>query len=109
MPMGGKELDKACGTCAPLPLLFMSGYPGQDVADRGLLDPTASFLQKPFSPEELAQRVRGCWTVGRRRPGTEEGDSGQGGIRTHDTLAGIPVFETGSFSHSDTCPWEAAR
>ena len=30
--------------------------------------------------------------------------SGQGGIRTHDTLAGIPVFETGSFSHSDTCP-----
>jgi hypothetical protein len=32
------------------------------------------------------------------------GDSGQGGIRTHDTVAGIPVFETGSFSHSDTCP-----
>ena len=30
--------------------------------------------------------------------------SGQGGIRTLDTLAGIPVFETGSFSHSDTCP-----
>src|SRR5438093_11183146 len=29
---------------------------------------------------------------------------GQGGIRTHDTVAGIPVFETGSFSHSDTCP-----
>src|SRR5918994_6106120 len=31
-------------------------------------------------------------------------DSGQGGIRTHDTREGIPVFETGSFSHSDTCP-----
>ncbi len=30
--------------------------------------------------------------------------SGQGGIRTLDTVAGIPVFETGSFSHSDTCP-----
>src|SRR3954466_8575289 len=29
---------------------------------------------------------------------------GQGGIRTHDTREGIPVFETGSFSHSDTCP-----
>src|SRR5687768_10016947 len=29
---------------------------------------------------------------------------GQGGIRTHDTVTGIPVFETGSFSHSDTCP-----
>ena len=29
---------------------------------------------------------------------------GQGGIRTLETLAGLPVFETGSFSHSDTCP-----
>src|SRR5712692_9934376 len=29
---------------------------------------------------------------------------GEGGIRTHDALAGIPVFETGSFSHSDTHP-----
>jgi hypothetical protein len=33
--------------------------------------------------------------------------NGQGGIRTLDTLAGIPVFETGSFSHSDTCPRDA--
>jgi hypothetical protein len=32
------------------------------------------------------------------------GRNGQGGIRTHDTREGIPVFETGSFSHSDTCP-----
>ena len=31
-------------------------------------------------------------------------EDGQGGIRTHDTRKGIPVFETGSFSHSDTCP-----
>jgi hypothetical protein len=30
--------------------------------------------------------------------------NGQGGIRTHDTLAGIPVFETDAFSHSATCP-----
>src|SRR6202007_2551693 len=29
---------------------------------------------------------------------------GEGGIRTHDTVTGIPVFETGSFSHSDTSP-----
>lgn len=29
---------------------------------------------------------------------------GEGGIRTHDTLTGIPVFETGSFNHSDTSP-----
>jgi hypothetical protein len=31
--------------------------------------------------------------------------SGQGEIRTHDTgFTGMPVFETGAFSHSATCP-----
>jgi signal transduction histidine kinase/CheY-like chemotaxis protein len=58
--MGGKELNEALRSLRPdLPLLFMSGYPGQEVAERGLLDPAASFIQKPFSPQELAQRVRG--------------------------------------------------
>ncbi len=31
---------------------------------------------------------------------------GEGGIRTHDTLARIPVFETGPFNHSGTSPEE---
>ena len=30
--------------------------------------------------------------------------SGEGGIRTPDTLAGIPVFETGPINHSGTSP-----
>ena len=29
---------------------------------------------------------------------------GEGGIRTHETPEGLPVFETGSFNHSDTSP-----
>jgi hypothetical protein len=29
---------------------------------------------------------------------------GEGGIRTHETLTGLPVFETGSFNRSDTSP-----
>ncbi len=29
---------------------------------------------------------------------------GEGGIRTHDTLARIPVFETGPFNRSGTSP-----
>src|SRR5947208_14307907 len=33
--------------------------------------------------------------------------SGQGGIRTHGTLAGTPVFETGRFNRSRTCPLTA--
>src|SRR5205085_630932 len=36
-------------------------------------------------------------------PGTHR--SGQGEIRTLDTgLTGMPVFETGAFNHSATCP-----
>src|SRR5579863_9215707 len=37
---------------------------------------------------------------------------GQGGIRTHGTLARTPHFECGAFNHSTTCPpaviWEQA-
>ncbi len=29
---------------------------------------------------------------------------GGGGIRTHEDLATLPVFKTGSFNHSDTPP-----
>ena len=31
---------------------------------------------------------------------------GEGGIRTHDTLAGIPDFESGRFNRSRTSPKE---
>ena len=32
------------------------------------------------------------------------GNGGQGGIRTLDGLTPMPVFETGAFNHSATCP-----
>ena len=32
------------------------------------------------------------------------GFGGQGGIRTHGTLAGTPHFECGAIDHSTTCP-----
>jgi hypothetical protein len=34
----------------------------------------------------------------------KSGHGGEGGIRTLDTLARIPVFETGLFNHSSTSP-----
>src|SRR5579862_442539 len=35
---------------------------------------------------------------------------GQGEIRTHGTgLTGTPVFETGAFNHSATCPTELGK
>src|SRR5215475_4071001 len=34
-------------------------------------------------------------------------DGGRGGIRTHGTLAGTPVFKTGALNHSATLPQQA--
>lgn len=39
-------------------VFYMSGYADQDLVRQGLLDPDTHFLQKPFTPQELAGRVR---------------------------------------------------
>jgi signal transduction histidine kinase len=57
--MSGRELGQEIARRFPgLPVLFMSGYTGEDVRSRGLLEGTAPFVQKPFTPEGLARRVR---------------------------------------------------
>ena len=57
--MGGRELAQTLALSDPgLPILFMSGYTGEDVVLRGLLDPGAPFQQKPFTPLTLATMVR---------------------------------------------------
>jgi PAS domain S-box-containing protein len=40
-----------------LPVLFMSGHTAEIVRD-GLLDPSTAFLAKPFTPLQLAEKVR---------------------------------------------------
>jgi two-component system, cell cycle sensor histidine kinase and response regulator CckA len=57
--LGGRELGQRLASLLPeLPVLYMSGYTGEDVIQRGLLDPGAPFQQKPFTPEGLARKVR---------------------------------------------------
>ena len=41
-----------------LPVLFMSGYPEEDIRRRGMLEDGRPFIQKPFSPQDLARRLR---------------------------------------------------
>ena len=58
--LNGRELSDALADLFPqLPILFMSGYTGDEVLARSLLPDTAPFIQKPFAPDELLARVRG--------------------------------------------------
>ncbi len=41
------------------PILYMSGYPHDEIVQRGLLGAGDQFLQKPFTSVELVERVRG--------------------------------------------------
>jgi PAS domain S-box-containing protein len=57
--MGGRELGSRLAALHPdLPVLYMSGYTGDDVIQRGLLEPGLPFQQKPFTPEGLGRTVR---------------------------------------------------
>ena len=57
--VGGRELAARLTLLDPaLPVLYMSGYTGEDVVQRGLMDADAPFQQKPFTPDGLARSVR---------------------------------------------------
>ncbi|HWR51029.1 MAG TPA: ATP-binding protein [Bryobacteraceae bacterium] len=56
--MSGRDLAEAAALLRPnLRVLFLSGYTDQVVMDHGVAG-TADFLQKPFTPETLAHKVR---------------------------------------------------
>jgi CheY-like chemotaxis protein len=58
--MTGHELGRCLEAVRPeLPVLYMSGYPGLEVVERGLIAREDPFLEKPFTPEVLALAVRG--------------------------------------------------
>jgi nitrogen-specific signal transduction histidine kinase len=55
----GKELAERLRACAPsLKVIYMSGYPYSTFSDTSTVDFRESFLPKPFSPSELASKVR---------------------------------------------------
>ena len=39
-------------------VIFVSGYTDDEIIRRGLLDPGVEFLEKPFTANALARRVR---------------------------------------------------
>ena len=57
--MTGRELAQALAARHPaLRVLFMSGYTDDAVVRRGVLEEGMPYLQKPFSPDVLALKVR---------------------------------------------------
>ena len=57
--MNGRELaNNLLQNYAHLKVLFMSGYTDDAIVHQGVLDESANFIQKPFTPESLALKVR---------------------------------------------------
>ena len=57
--MNGRELSEQLQSQYPqLKILFMSGYTANVIAHRGVLDEGIKFISKPFSPKEIALKIR---------------------------------------------------
>jgi signal transduction histidine kinase/ActR/RegA family two-component response regulator len=57
--MSGNDMSKQLLATRPdLPVLYMSGYTDDAIVQHGMLEPGINFIQKPFSPDALALKVR---------------------------------------------------
>ena len=57
--MSGPELKDRIVKLRPhIKVLFMSGYTDDEVLQHGILDCDIGFLQKPFTDDTLARKVR---------------------------------------------------
>jgi signal transduction histidine kinase len=57
--LSGRAVRKAVADRYPgVPVLYVSGYPGDAIEGRGWLEDGVPFLQKPFTPRELVRRTR---------------------------------------------------
>jgi len=57
--MSGRNLAEAISILRPeTKVLYMSGYPDEVISDLGVLKPGINYLQKPFTVEILAKKVR---------------------------------------------------
>ncbi len=100
MPGGtGREMaDKLRRDRPDLRVLFMSGYTADAIAHHGVLDAGIDYLQKPFTPDLLATRIREVLTAPRppERPTILVVDDEEGILKLLHTLlsqAGYAVID----------------
>lgn len=55
--MSGRRLAERMKTTRPR-VLYMSGYTDDAILRHGVIEETAAFMEKPFSPDGLARKVR---------------------------------------------------
>jgi CheY-like chemotaxis protein len=55
---GRTVADRLSKLCPRLRVLFISGYPKDNLVDSGWLQPEDAFLAKPFAPERLMRSVK---------------------------------------------------
>ena len=56
---GRQVAEQLTGVRPKIRVLFMSGYTDNVIAQRGVLEAGTAFLSKPFTPDALADKVRG--------------------------------------------------
>jgi two-component system cell cycle sensor histidine kinase/response regulator CckA len=68
--MNGSQLvAKVLDARPDIRVLFMSGYTDDEVMRRGVIDGQTAFLQKPFTPDLLAHKVREVLDLAASEPG----------------------------------------
>src|SRR5713101_1213588 len=69
--MSGPELARKMVSLHPeIKVIFTSGYTDDAIARQGIIDPTVDFIQKPYRPKALAQKIQQVL----RAPGSRIGD-----------------------------------
>jgi signal transduction histidine kinase/ActR/RegA family two-component response regulator len=70
--MKGRELvDRLAKLRSNLKVLYMSAYSEDDAINIGVLSPGTAFIEKPFSPDELAVKVRDVLSGNSASPGEQ--------------------------------------